>query len=79
MDQNRQSHADLVVGTVCSPSGAAVSPVAASWCRSALHHGLDPEARGQREFVDAALLAQLRDAHRPLIDVANPPTMRPAT
>lgn len=72
MEHNCQPHADLVIDTVRSPSGAAVSSVAASWCRSALHHGLDPDAKGQREFVDATVLAQLRQVHRPLLDVANP-------
>ena len=49
-----------------------MSDIAASWCRSALHHGLDPEVNGQRESVEASQLRHLREAHRALLDVANP-------
>lgn len=72
MDRNRYLHADIVLDTVRSPSGAAVSAVAASWCRSALHHGLDPEANSPRESVEASQLGQIREAHSALLDVANP-------
>lgn len=72
MDRNRHRHAGIVLDAINSPSGAAVSAVAASWCRSALHHGLDPETNHQRDFVEASLLRQLREEHRALLDVANP-------
>lgn len=72
MDRNHHLHADTVLNTVRSSSGAALSSVAASWCRSALHHGLDPETGSRREFVDDSLLRQLREAHSALIDIANP-------
>ncbi len=72
MDRNRHLHAGIVLDIVRSPSGAAVSDIAASWCRSALHHGLDPEVNGQRESVEASQLRHLREAHRALLDVANP-------
>lgn len=64
-------HADIVLDAVRSPSGAAVSPLAASWCRSALHHKLDPEA-GNRERIGGAALAERRTLHRPLLAVAAP-------
>lgn len=72
MFSNDSYHADTVLDAVRSPSQAAVSPVAASWCRSALHHQLHPEASQQRELLDAASLAQLREAHQPLLAVAMP-------
>ncbi|MBY8824225.1 GAF domain-containing protein [Sphingomonas colocasiae] len=72
MTRTNSPHADIVFDTVRSASSAAVSPVAASWCRSALHHGLDPADRRTRERIDASSLHALRDAHRPLLDVANP-------
>lgn len=72
MNRDRQLHADRVFSTVRSPTSAAVSPIAASWCRSALHHGLDPEATDRREFVPHSLLTPLREALRPMLDVANP-------
>ncbi|PVX28332.1 GAF domain-containing protein [Sphingomonas pokkalii] len=64
-------HADIVFDAVRSPSSAAVSPLAASWCRSALHHKLDPEA-GARERIDGAALAERRTLHQPLLAVAAP-------
>ncbi|MCC6828573.1 MAG: sigma-54-dependent Fis family transcriptional regulator [Novosphingobium sp.] len=65
-------HASRVLDAVRSPSSAAVSFVAASWCRSALHHRLDPEAHAQRELISARALAELREAHQPLLAVAGP-------
>ncbi|PZQ58702.1 MAG: Fis family transcriptional regulator [Sphingomonas taxi] len=69
---NDLSHAEAVLEAVSSPSGAATSPLAASWCRSALHHNLDPEARGHREPLDAGQLSRLREEHGRLLTVANP-------
>jgi len=65
-------HAGAVLDAVQSPSRAAQSPVAASWCRSALRHGLDPSMQVQRERIGAAELASLRQAHDLLLTVASP-------
>lgn len=65
-------HADRVLGTVQSPSSAAVSALAASWCRSALHHKLDPESAPPREPIEAGALAERRSLHQPLLAVAAP-------
>lgn len=72
MNRTHHQHADEVLEAVASPSRAAVSPVAASWCRSALHHGLDPSGETKRELLDAAALAVLRERHEPLLAVAQP-------
>lgn len=72
MAQNGPRHADIVFDAVRSSSSAALSPVAASWCRSALHHGLDPVGARARERLDAPQLAALRDQLAPLLAVANP-------
>jgi transcriptional regulator of acetoin/glycerol metabolism len=47
-----------------------VSPVAASWCRSALHHHLDPARAAKRELIDARALALLREENAVLLRVA---------
>jgi len=65
-------HADAVLKAVRSPSDAGVSTVAASWCRSVLHHGLDPETGMRRTRVDAAFLAQRQAEHAALLAVADP-------
>jgi transcriptional regulator of acetoin/glycerol metabolism len=65
-------HADVVLDVIGSPRSAAVSPVAASWCRSALHHHLDPARAARRELIDAAALSQLREANAALLRVAAP-------
>lgn len=65
-------HADVVFNAVQSTSTAAVSPVAASWCRSALHHRLDPQASDQRALLDAKSFAHLRETHHALLAVAVP-------
>lgn len=67
-----QHHSDTVFQTVRSPSSAAVSHVAASWCRSALHHGLDPDQQRMPERVDDQTLATLRQSHELLLAAANP-------
>jgi transcriptional regulator of acetoin/glycerol metabolism len=72
MPQAIHLHADLVFDAVRSARSAAVSPVAASWCRSALHHRLDPTSETNRERLDARALADLRQAHEPLLAIANP-------
>ncbi|NIJ38590.1 transcriptional regulator of acetoin/glycerol metabolism [Sphingopyxis panaciterrae] len=72
MTETAHQHADQVFDTVRSPRRAAVSPVAASWCRSALHHRLDPASEGKRELLDARAIADKREAHEPLLAVAIP-------
>ncbi|WP_447765072.1 GAF domain-containing protein [Sphingopyxis panaciterrae] len=67
-----QHHAEQVFDTVRSPRRAAVSPVAASWCRSALHHRLDPASEGKRELLGEQTIADKREAHEPLLAVAIP-------
>lgn len=65
-------HATRVLNAVQS-SRAAVSAVAASWCRSALHHGLDPAApRSGAERLGGAELQALRAANGELLAVAAP-------
>lgn len=63
-------HADRVFDTVRSPSDAAVSTVAASWCRSALHHGLDPAGGSKRHKLDEHELARLREEQASLLVAA---------
>lgn len=65
-------HSDRVIATVQSSNAAATSSVAASWCRSAIHHGLDPEASRSRNRLDAKNLALLREANGELLAAANP-------
>lgn len=72
MAQSIRNHADQVFDAVHSSRSAAVSPVAASWCRSALHHQLDPTIQNRRELLDASAIAELRQAHEVLLAVAVP-------
>jgi len=72
MGQDVHQHAEMVFNAVQSASSAARSPVAASWCRSAIHHRLDPGIEAKRELLDGQALAQLREAHESLLAVANP-------
>ena len=65
-------HGEAVLETVNSPSRAGISAVAASWCRSALSHGLDPEERGQRERIGDSTLAALKAEHEVMLAVATP-------
>jgi transcriptional regulator of acetoin/glycerol metabolism len=72
MNQRVHFHADAVFDAVRSVRSAAVSPVAASWCRSALHHQLDPATETKRELLEGKALAELRNAHASLLAVAGP-------
>lgn len=65
-------HAAFVLNAVQSPSDAGVSAVAASWCRSAQHHGLDPEAATDRTRVDSSFLNARLEEHQALLSIANP-------
>lgn len=65
-------HSERVLDAVHS-SRAAVSAVAASWCRSALHHGLDPAARAPAvDPLAGRDLDLLRAANGELLAVAAP-------
>ncbi len=72
MAGSRQNHSDLVLSTVQSGSAAATSAVAASWCRSALHHGLDPSSGHRGERLGGAELERLREANGELLAAAAP-------
>ncbi len=71
-ERPQRLHEERVARVVESPSGAATSALAASWCRSALHHHLDPGAAQPRAIVDVATLNALRDANGVLLEVARP-------
>ncbi len=63
-------HAARVLNAVQS-SRAAVSAVAASWCRSALHHGLDPAApRSVAERLGGAELKALRAGNGDVVAIS---------
>lgn len=70
MSRSDPHHAGMVLNAVRSPSGAAVSAVAASWCRSMLSHGLDPETPFQRLRVNDTMLHCRRAEHADLLSVA---------
>lgn len=72
MKRPEPHHANIVLDAIRSPGGAAASSVVASWCRSALHHGLDPAGSPDARRIDAATLHQLREQHAPLLLVARP-------
>ncbi|SFF99392.1 GAF domain-containing protein [Novosphingobium sp. CF614] len=65
-------HSDKVLDTVQSGNAAALSAVAASWCRSALRHGLDPSAGRQGERLGKAEFGMLREANGELLAAATP-------
>lgn len=65
-------HSDHVLNTVQSGNAAASSSLAASWCRSALYHGLDPADGARDNRIDQHALAHLREANDQLIAAANP-------
>lgn len=72
MTGKRSSHSDRVLDTVQSGNAAAVSAVAASWCRSALRHGLDPSVARRSERLSEGELAALRHANDELLAAAAP-------
>ncbi|HOB13822.1 MAG TPA: helix-turn-helix domain-containing protein [Novosphingobium sp.] len=72
MTGSRENHSDHVLATVQSGSAAATSSVAASWCRSALHHGLDPSANHRRERIGGFDLSRLRETNDELLAAAAP-------
>jgi transcriptional regulator of acetoin/glycerol metabolism len=72
MSRNEAAHSNEVLEAVHSPSGAAKSSIAASWCRSVLRHGLDPDRSGKHERVGDSQLSVLREEHDDLLVVASP-------
>jgi transcriptional regulator of acetoin/glycerol metabolism len=68
----RKDHCDVVLDTVASGQAAARSAVAASWCRSALHHKLDPATHARRDRLEAGTIARLQDANGELLAAARP-------
>ncbi|WP_395330925.1 helix-turn-helix domain-containing protein [Novosphingobium sp. BL-8H] len=72
MASDKLTHSDRVLNTVQQGNAAATSSLAASWCRSALHHGLDPAASRKQERLGAATLAGLRESNGELIAAAAP-------
>lgn len=71
-DGRQKDHCDVVFDTVASGQAAARSAVAASWCRSALHHKLDPGTQRRNDRLDARAIAALHEANGELLDVARP-------
>lgn len=65
-------HSDLVTNAVQDSALAARSAVAASWRRSALNYGLDPENKNSQTLISGSELAMLRDRHGALLRVARP-------
>lgn len=65
-------HSELVLSTVESPQAAATSAVAASWCRSALHHGLDPASASRNDRMEDHAVSRLREANGELLAAATP-------
>jgi transcriptional regulator of acetoin/glycerol metabolism len=72
MNQTRVHHGEAVLEAVRSPSRAGVSAIAASWCRSVLNHGLDPDSGGQRERIDGGALTAIRAEQELMLAVAAP-------
>lgn len=72
MGQIDRQHVGAVLDAVHSARSAALSPIAASWCRSALHHGLDPANDHKAERIDQRALAALREEQHSLLAVAGP-------
>lgn len=65
-------HGEFVLRTVRSETAAALSPVAASWCRSALRYGLDPDDPCRADPVESQTLAMIREASGALPLIAQP-------
>lgn len=70
MADEHNRHSEFVLRTVQSGAAAALSPVAASWCRSALHYGLVPDGRPYVERIEESALRELREAANGLTGTA---------
>lgn len=66
------NHTDMVIEAARSSSAAAVSPLAASWRRSLVNHGLDPSNQRAPDRVDASALNLRRSAVDRLMTIAAP-------
>ena len=66
------NHIDKVMKVLETGGQAAFSPVAASWCRSGIRHGLDPSADGPKQLLSGQELTRLREANGLLLEVARP-------
>lgn len=69
---NSSAHNENVIATVESPCAAAKSPIAASWRRSILAHGLSPEHSKKPKIHSQAFLTQRRRALEQLLIIAGP-------
>ena len=65
-------HLDIVDAILASPTRAAQSLVAASWCRSGLKHGLSAGDKGGPDIVTGSELTRRRQRNGLLLDVARP-------
>lgn len=68
----KMSHSDVVLETAQSATAAAHSRVAASWRRSAVKHGLDPDEHRAPEQIEQSALLHRRAAVENLLTVATP-------
>jgi len=69
--RQQQKHQDTVITAITS-GRAAVSPVVASWARSAQMHGLEPGLRPRAERLTAQELAEARERMEPVLVAARP-------
>lgn len=67
-----RQHLNEVEAVLNSPTRAAQSLVAASWCRSGLKHGLSAEDISESKIVSGTDLTIRRQRHELLLDVARP-------
>lgn len=65
-------HASRVLSAIHNDAAPAQSAIVASWCRSALRHGLDPERVAGQNRVDAAQLSERRAGLDMLLGIATP-------
>lgn len=65
-------HVAKVLDVLDPASRAAVLPLAASWRRSGLRHGLDPASPARRTLLSGAELTRRRQANAELLEVARP-------
>lgn len=69
---SKTSHADKVLEATTSASAAARSQVAASWNRSVLKHGLNPDNDRAPELIEESALRERLQAHEQFMMVAAP-------
>lgn len=68
----RKEHEQAVAQVLESASSAALSPVAASWCRSGLRHGLAPDDLRGPTILTGSELTIRRQRHDMMLSVARP-------